>query len=99
MDRLRLNLAATARTPAVWPALAGVVVATVAAWRRWRQFLPALHGHPLWRPAVMTLGISAIVGYILNDTYGLTGVAFVYLALALVYPSLEKMFGRNGKKS
>jgi len=99
-DRLRLNLEVTARTPVVWPALAGVVVATVAAWRRWSGIALAFRGQPSWRPAVLTLGLSAVAGYLLNDTYGLTAVAFIYLMLALVYPAtLEKMFGRNGKKS
>jgi hypothetical protein len=99
LERLRLNLEITARTPVVWPALAGLVVATVAAWRRWPAFEPGFGGLPLWRPAAMTLGAAAIAGYVLNDTYGLAAVAFVYLSLALIYPSMvEKMFGRIGKK-
>lgn len=98
LDRLVLNLETTAGMPAVWPALAGVALGTVAAWRRWPAFELAFRGHPLWRPATLTLGLAAITGYLVNDTYGLTAVACVYLSLALVYPAtLEKMFGRNGK--
>jgi hypothetical protein len=99
LDRLALNLETTARTPLVWLALAAVPAAIWVAWRRPGPFRPALETHTGWREALLTLGLSAVLGYVLNDTYGLTAVAFVYLSLALVYPALtEKMFGRNGKK-
>lgn len=90
LDRLSLNLETTARTPAVWLALAAVPVAIWVAWRRPGPFRPALEDHPAWREACLVLGLSAALGYALNDTYGLTAVAFVYLALALVYPVLVR---------
>jgi hypothetical protein len=99
LERLRLNLEITARTPVVWPALAGLVVATVAAWRRWPAFEPGFGGPPLWRPAAMTLGAAAIAGYVLNDTYGLAAVAFVYLSLALIYPSMVEKCSVESEKN
>jgi hypothetical protein len=88
LNRLALNLGATARTPAVWLVLAAVPVAIWIAWRRPGAFRPALDGHPAWRDAILAIGLAAVVGYVINDTYGLTGVALIYLLFALVYPAL-----------
>jgi hypothetical protein len=88
LDRLALNLEATARTPAVWLALAAVPAAIWVAWARPMPFRSALDGHPVWGDAVLVLGLSAVLGYVINDTYGLTGVALIYLLLALVYPAV-----------
>jgi hypothetical protein len=98
LDRLALNLGTTARTPAVWLALAAVPAAIWVAWRRPEPFRPALDGQPGWREAVLTLGLSALLGYVLNDTYGLTAVALVYLSLALVYPALDRKNVRSKRK-
>jgi hypothetical protein len=98
LDRLALNLETTARTPAVWLALAAVPVAIWVAWRRPGPFGPALEGHQAWGEATLALGLSAALGYVLNDTYGLTAVAFVYLALTLVYPVLDRKNVRSKRK-
>jgi hypothetical protein len=98
LDRLALNLQATARTPLVWLALAAVPAAIWVAWRRPRPFRPALETHSGWREAVLALGLSAVLGYLLNDTYGLTAVALVYLSLALVHPALDRKNVRSKRK-
>jgi hypothetical protein len=88
-DRLSLNVEATARTPAVWLALLAVPVALWVAWHRIGPFGPSLESNPAWRDALLVLAGGAILGYLLNDTYGMTGVAFIYLAFGLVYPALR----------
>jgi hypothetical protein len=88
-DRLSLNIEATARTPAVWLALLAVPVILWVAGRRIGPFRPALESDPAWRHALLVLAGGAILGYLLNDTYGMAGVAFIYLALGLVYPALR----------
>jgi hypothetical protein len=89
-ERLSLNLAATARTPAVWLALLAVPVALWIALRRIGPFGPMLESNPAWRHAVLALAGGAILGYLLNDTYGMAAVAFIYLAFGLVYPALRR---------
>jgi hypothetical protein len=98
IDRLVLNLETTARTPVVWLALAAVPAAIWVAWRRPRPFRQALDAHPGWREAILALGLSAVLGYLLNDTYGLTAVALIYLLLALVYPALDRKNVRSKRK-
>jgi hypothetical protein len=88
-DRLALNLRATARTPAVWAALVGVPVVLAVAWARPGPFRRPLDRAPAWRLALIALAVGGILGYVLNDTYGMAGVAFIYLALGLVYPALR----------
>jgi hypothetical protein len=87
-ERLALNLETTARTPAVWLALIGVPVWLVVAWTRAGPFRPSLEAAPAWRDALVTLAVGGILGYVLNDTYGMAGVAFIYLSLGAVYPAL-----------
>jgi hypothetical protein len=43
-----------------------------------------------WRLGVIALAIGGMLGYVLNDTYGMASVSFIYLALALVYPALAE---------
>jgi hypothetical protein len=88
-DRLTLNVRATLRTPAVWPALIGVPVALAVAWARPGPFRRPLDQAPAWRLGLIALAVGGILGYVLNDTYGMAGVAFIYLALGLVYPALR----------
>ena len=86
--RLSLNVEATLGMPAVWPALIGVPVWLTVAWTRAGPFRPALERRPAWRDGLVALGVGSILGYVLNDTYGMTSVAFVYLSLGTVYPAL-----------
>jgi hypothetical protein len=88
LERLRLNLEVTAATPAIWPALAGVVLALYVAVARPGPFRRALERLEAWRLGAIVLAIGAMLGYVLNDTYGMASVSFIYLALALVYPAL-----------
>jgi hypothetical protein len=39
----------------------------------------------------LALAVGGILGYLLNDTYGMASVAFIYLSLGAVYPAL--LFG------
>jgi hypothetical protein len=86
--RLRLNLEVTAATPAIWAALAGIPVALWVALTRPGPFAPPLERFEAWRLGAITLAIGGMLGYVLNDTYGMASVSFIYLALALVYPAL-----------
>ena len=88
LDRFRLNLEVTAATPAIWPALAGVVLALYVAVARPGPFRRPLERLEAWRLGAIVLAIGAMLGYVLNDTYGMASVSFIYLALALVYPAL-----------
>jgi hypothetical protein len=90
-DRLLLNVQTTLRTPAVWPALIGVPVWLAVAWTRAGPFRPALQTRPAWRDGLLALAVGGILGYLLNDTYGMASVAFIYLSLGAVYPAL--LFG------
>jgi hypothetical protein len=90
LDRLRLNLEITAATPAIWPALAAIPVALSLAVSRPGPFRAPLQRFETWRLGVITLAIGGILGYVLNDTYGMASVSFIYLALALVYPALAE---------
>jgi hypothetical protein len=86
--RLSLNVEATWGMPAVWPALLGVPVWLAVAWTRAGPFRPALEARPVWRDGLMALAVGGILGYVLNDTYGMTAVAFIYLSIGSVYPAL-----------
>jgi hypothetical protein len=96
-ERLRLNLEATLRTPAVWPALIGVPVWLAVAWTRPGPFRAPLEERPAWRDALVALGVGGILGYLLNDTYAMASVAFIYLSLGAVYPAL--LIGRWKKSA
>jgi hypothetical protein len=90
LDRLRLNLEVTVATPAIWPALAGIPVALWVALTQPRPFRSSLDRFDAWRLGAITLAIGGMLGYVLNDTYGMASVTFIYLALALVYPALAE---------
>ena len=86
--RLRLNLESTAATPVVWPALLGLPAWLAVAWRRAGPFGPPLEARDAWRDAAIVLAVGGILGYVLNDTFGMASIAFLYLSLAMVYPAL-----------
>jgi hypothetical protein len=83
-----LNVETTLRTPAVWPALIGVPVWLAVALTRAGPFRPPLQARPAWRDGLVVLAVGGILGYLLNDTYGMASVAFIYLSLGAVYPAL-----------
>jgi hypothetical protein len=90
LERLTLNLEVTVATPAIWPALAGIPVALWVAVAGPGPFREPLERFETWRLGAISLALGAMLGYVLNDTYGMASVAFIYLALALVYPSLAE---------
>jgi hypothetical protein len=87
LHRLALNLRATTAVPAAWLAVLGVPFWLALAWRRPGRFR-VLDRDPAWRDAVVVLAVGAMIGYVLNDTYGLTAVAFVFLSGAVAIPVL-----------
>jgi hypothetical protein len=87
LHRLALNLRATTALPAAWLAILGVPFWLVLVWRRPGRFR-LLDRDPAWRDAVIALGLGGMIGYVLNDTYGLTAVAFVFLSGAVAVPVL-----------
>jgi len=90
--RLAINLELTSRVPAAWLVIVALGAAAWAAARR--------RGHlsrdPEWRDACLVLALSALVGFVVNDTgIGLAGLAFAFLAAALAYPALEAAWTRR----
>jgi hypothetical protein len=47
-----------------------------------------LGGDATWRRAIAVLSLGGVLGYALNDTYGMAGVTFVFVAVGVVYPAL-----------
>jgi hypothetical protein len=95
LDRLALNLEVTASAPPIWPALAGIPVALWLAIARPGPFREPLERFETWRLAAIALAVGGMLGYVLNDTYGMASVSFIYLALALVYPALAVRWTRD----
>jgi hypothetical protein len=95
LGRLSLNLEVTAATPAIWPALAGIPVALWVAVVRPGPFREPLERFETWRLGAICLALGGMLGYVLNDTYGMASVSFIYLALALVYPALAVRWTRG----
>jgi hypothetical protein len=87
LDRLVLNVRTTNAVPAAWLAVLGLPFWLVLAWRRPGRFR-VLDRDPAWRDAVIALALGGMIGYVLNDTYGLAAVAFVFLSGAMVVPVL-----------
>jgi hypothetical protein len=89
LRRLRLNVEATSAVPAAWLAVAGLPAwLAVVRWRPGRFRAPLERDVP-WRHAAATLAVGGMLGYVLNDTYGMAAVTFVFLSAALVVPSLR----------
>ena len=88
LRRLNLNLRSTAASPAAWLMVVALPVGTIMAWKRARPFGDGLRHDPAWRDAAVVLGVTSIVAFLVNDTFGVAGMGFVYLSAALVYPAL-----------
>jgi hypothetical protein len=88
--RLALNVRNTSATPAAWLIVALLPVWLVVAWKRLGPFGEALRKHPSWREASMVLALASIIGFVVNDTIGVTGLGFTYLSAALIYPALRE---------
>jgi hypothetical protein len=87
-ERFLRNLGRTSATPAAWLTVLGLPVWLAVALARPERLRPALDPDPRWRDAVIVLALGGIVGYLLNDTYGMASVAFTFTAAAIVYPTL-----------
>jgi hypothetical protein len=100
-SRLDDNIRATAQAPGMWAALLAIPILLGLAITRSGPFRRPLVAHPAWRDACVVLGVGAIVGYLLNDTFGMAEIAFVYLIAAVVYPSVADRIrqGRNVRAS
>jgi hypothetical protein len=97
-DRLVENIHITTPTPWTWIALLALPAFLLVAWTRAGPFRPHLQAHPAWRDACVGLGVGGIVGYLLNDTWGMATTTFVYLIVALVYPAVLYRVGRSHER-
>jgi hypothetical protein len=86
--RLSSNLETTAATPVAWVALLGLPAWLAVAWQRSGPFRPPLDREPAWRDGALALAMGGMIGYVLNDTFGMATVAFLFLSGAMVYPAL-----------
>jgi hypothetical protein len=87
--RLEILVRNTSRMPAAWLAVVGLPFGLAVAWRKPRPFRALLDGDPLWRWGVAVLAVSGMVGFLVNDTSSTAAVAFAYVGLGLLFPSLE----------
>ena len=91
LERLGENVRTTSETPAAWLAVLGLPVWLAVAVARPDRLRPTLEPDPRWRDALVVLTIGGIVGYLLNDTHGMAGVAFTFASAAMLYPTLVRM--------
>jgi hypothetical protein len=70
-------------------AVAGLPFGLAIAWRKPRPFRALLERDSGWRWGVAVLALSGMVGFLVNDTSSAAAVAFAYVGLGLVFPSLE----------
>jgi hypothetical protein len=89
LRRLRLNLEATSAVPAAWLAVLGLPAWLVVVLRRPGPFRAPLERDAAWRQAAAVLAVGGMLGYVLNDTYGMAAVVFVFLSAAMVIPALR----------
>lgn len=94
--RLLENVRTTSATPAAW-----LLVVGLAAWfaliRRPPAVLrPVLEADVRWWNALLALTISGLIGWVLNDTYGLAGSAFAFASAAVLAPALRGRTGATG---
>jgi hypothetical protein len=88
-DRFISNLRATTAIWPVWLTVIGLAVWGVVAGRMGDPFRRTLGRDPRWRVGVVVLAIGGMIGYVLNDTYGMAAVAFAFVSAAMVYPALR----------
>jgi hypothetical protein len=89
LRRLRLNVEATSAVPAAWLAVLGLPVWLAVAWRPPGRFRNPLERDAAWRHAAAVLAVGGMLGYVLNDTYGMAAVTFVFVSAAMVIPTLR----------
>lgn len=89
LRRLRLNVEATSAVPAAWLAVLGLPAWLVVVWRRPGRFRKPLESDRAWRHGAAVLALGGMLGYVLNDTYGMAAVTFVFVSAALVIPTMR----------
>jgi hypothetical protein len=89
VDRLFSNIRATTAIWPVWLTVIGLPVWGLVAGRMMGPFQPVLAGDPPWRVGAIVLAIGGMIGYVLNDSYGMAAVAFAFLSAAMIYPALR----------
>ncbi len=90
--RLLANVRATSETPAAWLMVLGLGLWLALALRPPAALRPALEADPRWRDAVTALAFCGLLGWILNDTYGLAGSAFTFTSAAILAPALARSY-------
>jgi hypothetical protein len=95
-QRLLLNIRSTSEAPSSWLAVLGLPVWLWVALRSPRPFRPLLGSDAAWRRALIALALGGILGYVLNDTFGMAGITFVFLCAAVIYPSLALLWKGGG---
>jgi hypothetical protein len=89
VDRLAANVQATSANASAWLAVLGLPVWFAVALRRPARLEPTLAPDERWRDALLVLPIAGIVGYLVNDTYGLAGSVFAFVSAAMLVPTLR----------
>lgn len=96
LERLATNVRTTSATPAAWLLLAGLAAWLVLACRTPARLLGALEADPRWRRALVVLSACGLLGWAVNDTYGLAGSAFTFACAAALAPVLAARAGATG---
>lgn len=96
LDRVAANARTTSATPAAWLTLAGLGVWLALACRRPLRFLGAVERDPRWHRAIVVLSACGLLGWVVNDTYGLAGSAFAFASAAVLAPALPGRTGATG---
>ncbi len=96
--RLLANVRATSETPAAWLMVLGLGLWLALALRPPAALRPALEADPRWRDAVTALAFCGLLGWVLNDTYGLAGSAFTFTSAAILAPALARGYPRSSAR-
>jgi hypothetical protein len=90
LDRLASNFRATTEIWPVWLTVLGLPAWLLVAARRWGPFREPLVRWPWWQAGVIVLAAGGMIGYVVNDTFGMAAIAFVFCSAAMVYPALRE---------
>lgn len=96
LDRVTANARTTSAMPAAWLTLAGLGAWLALACRRPLRLLGALERDPRWRRAIIVLSACGLLGWVVNDTYGLAGSAFAFASAGVLAPALRGRTGATG---
>lgn len=88
-ERFLANVRTTSATPAAWLTVAGLGAWLALASRTPLRLLGALEADPRWRRAIVVLSAGGLIGWVVNDTYGLAGSAFAFACAAVLAPALQ----------